>query len=114
VLEAREPAEERARIGAAHGLGGPRAQDREHGRDAALDRADVAEGEARREQPHDLAVGVRRLGPDELQRIGVDEPVVVLKVEAVERLLQSRAAHAAFHHNRAVLRPPGAPHTIRP
>ena len=59
-------------------------EDREHGGDAPLDLEHGPEREARRHEADDLPVLRRRLGPDELEGIGVNKAVVVAAVEPLE------------------------------
>ena len=80
----------RGRATASAGLG-PSAP--EHDADALLDLADGAEGQGRGEEPDDLAVARLGLLPHELERVGRDEPVVVVSVELVETPPQLVDAH---------------------
>ena len=84
VAEGGEPRGHRPGIERLDRLGRARAEGQEHLRDAALDLRDGPEGEARGHEADHLPVGVRRLCPDELERVGGHEPVVVLAVQLVE------------------------------
>ncbi len=96
VLEGGEPPRSLAGLEAAHRPGGTGAQRLEHGRDAALDRGHVPEGEGGGHHAHHLAVLVLGLGPHELQGVRVHETLVVLAVQGVEALLQLVLAHSRF------------------
>ena len=97
VVEAvAEPAQAprgRAGIETAHRAGRPLAERPQHGRDAALDLDHVAVGEGGRDQAGRLAVLVRVLRAHELERIGVDEPVIVMAVQVLEAAAQLVESH---------------------
>ena len=84
VLEPAQEALRFPRVEAVDGLRGMLAQRLDHARDAALDLLDVPVGQGGGDQADDFAVRVRRLLADELQGVGVDEAMVVVRVEVVE------------------------------
>ena len=72
------------------------AQRLDDARDAALDLLDVAVGQGRGDQADDFAVRIGGLLADELQGVGVDESMVVVRVEVVQAGSQLGDAHGGI------------------
>ncbi len=96
VLEPAQEALRFPRVQAVDRLRGMLAQRLDDTRDAALDLLDVAVGQGRSDQADDLAVRIGGLLADELEGVGVDESMVVVRVEVVQAGSKLRDAHVGI------------------